>query len=96
MWKRLRDWWRAEGDLVHLQGLDDRILADMGVERDGLRQRVMGRSDVVDTPLVASHATACACSSCDLLEPAEPPRNRRGVGDEGGGLRPLGQKIGPA
>lgn len=44
MWKRIRQWWQAEGALVTLSGLDDRILADMGLERDGLEDRVLGRS----------------------------------------------------
>jgi hypothetical protein len=43
MWKRLKLWWRAVGDLAQMQGLSDRLLADMGLERDGLRQRVLGR-----------------------------------------------------
>ena len=42
MWKRLQHLWKAWGDLVHLEFLDDRLLADMGVERDELRQRVLG------------------------------------------------------
>jgi hypothetical protein len=44
MWKYLRDRWRAWGDLVHLERLDDRHLADMGIEREALRNRVMGRA----------------------------------------------------
>lgn len=43
MWKRLKLWWQAEGDLAQVQGLSDRLLADMGLEREGLRQRVLGR-----------------------------------------------------
>lgn len=42
MWNHIRKWWAAEGALVGLQGVSDRMLADMGLERDGLRQRVMG------------------------------------------------------
>ncbi len=30
MWKQFRNWWKARGDLVHLEALDDRLLADMG------------------------------------------------------------------
>lgn len=41
MWKRIREWWAAEGALVGLQGLSDRMLADMGLERQTLRERVM-------------------------------------------------------
>ncbi len=42
MWTRLRNWWRAEGDLVGLQGMSQRMLDDMGLEREGLRDRVLG------------------------------------------------------
>lgn len=44
MWRALLYWWRAGGDLVQLQGVDDRLLADMGLSRDELPDRVMGRS----------------------------------------------------
>jgi Domain of unknown function (DUF1127) len=47
MWKHLRDWWRAWGDLVHLDRLDDRLLADMGIEREAIQNRVMGRTGAV-------------------------------------------------
>lgn len=47
MWSRLKLWWRAEGDLVQLQGLDPRLLADMGLKRDDLRDLVHGRQDPV-------------------------------------------------
>lgn len=43
MWKQLKLWWQAEGDLAQMQGLSDRLLADMGLVREGLRQRVLGR-----------------------------------------------------
>lgn len=45
MWTQLKFWWRAEGDLVRLQGLGDRLLADMGLERGNLRDLVHGRLD---------------------------------------------------
>lgn len=45
MWKQLKTWWRAEGDLAALHGLGDRLLEDMGLEREGLRDRVHGRSE---------------------------------------------------
>jgi|GEM_PF-4444177 len=44
MLERIRAWWAAEGALVELRGLSDRMLADMGLEREGLRERVLGRS----------------------------------------------------
>ncbi len=45
MWSRLKLWWRAEGDLVQLRGLDPRLLADMGLKREDLRDAVHGRQD---------------------------------------------------
>jgi uncharacterized protein YjiS (DUF1127 family) len=45
MWKHLKDWWKTEGAMVQLQGLDDRLLADMGLDRDGLRERVRGEAE---------------------------------------------------
>lgn len=45
MWKQFKDWWSADGAAHQLLGLDDRLLADMGLERAGLRKRVMGRTD---------------------------------------------------
>jgi uncharacterized protein YjiS (DUF1127 family) len=42
MWNRIKHWWAAEGALVGLQGVSDRMLADMGLEREGLRDRVLG------------------------------------------------------
>lgn len=43
MWKQIRTWWAAEGAWAGLRGASDRTLADMGLERDGLRDRVLGR-----------------------------------------------------
>lgn len=50
MWKQLQSWWQAEGDLARLQGLGDRLLTDMGLDRDGLRDRVHGRLDAAPEP----------------------------------------------
>lgn len=44
MWKRIRNWWQAEGALVGLQGVSDRMLEDMGLDREELRARVMGEA----------------------------------------------------
>lgn len=55
MWTRIKHWWQAEGDLAQLQGVSDRLLADMGLERDGLRARVLGAAPVSET------AAPCAC-----------------------------------
>lgn len=55
MWKRLQAWWRAEGDLAQLQGLGDRLLTDMGLDRDDLRARVHGRTDPAPAPRPERH-----------------------------------------
>jgi hypothetical protein len=52
MWNRIKRWWAAEGALVGLQGVSDRMLADMGLEREGLRDRVLGHE--VEPPPVGS------------------------------------------
>lgn len=44
MWNRIKDWWKAEGAMVQLQGVSDRMLADMGLKREGLRDRVLGQT----------------------------------------------------
>jgi uncharacterized protein YjiS (DUF1127 family) len=65
MWNRIKNWWQAEGDLVGLQGVSDRMLADMGLEREGLRDRVLGRVSEVADPqrsFVGSEVqVACRC-----------------------------------
>lgn len=45
MFERLKTWWRAEGDLVKVAGLNDRLLKDIGLDRGELRELVHGRSD---------------------------------------------------
>lgn len=44
MWKRIKQRWAAEGALVGLQSMSDRMLADMGLDREDLRARVLGQS----------------------------------------------------
>jgi uncharacterized protein YjiS (DUF1127 family) len=44
MWNRFTHWWEAQGELAKLQGVSDRMLADMGLEREGLRDRVLARA----------------------------------------------------
>lgn len=45
MWKKLKVWWRSEGALVQLTGLSDRLLTDMGLDREDLRNRVYGAAE---------------------------------------------------
>ena len=42
MLKRLAIWWRSKRDIQTLEGLDDRMLADMGLSRENIRVRVRG------------------------------------------------------
>lgn len=42
MWNRIKRWWEAEGALVALQGVSDRMLEDVGLDRETLRARVLG------------------------------------------------------
>ena len=53
MWNRIKHWWDAQGELAKLHGISDRMLADLGLERDDLRARVMGE--------VAKMPQTCAC-----------------------------------
>lgn len=63
MWNRIKHWWAAEGALVGLQGVSDRMLADMGLERDGLRSRVLDRTfEPSQAPLAP-----CACRPASAL-----------------------------
>ena len=43
MWNRIKHWWEAQGDLAKLQGVSDRMLTDMGLQREELRDRVLGQ-----------------------------------------------------
>lgn len=47
MWKHIKRWWAAEGALVELQGVTDRMLEDMGLDRETLRARVLAQHDPV-------------------------------------------------
>jgi uncharacterized protein YjiS (DUF1127 family) len=60
MWTLLKRWWVTEGAVVHLSELDDRLLADMGLEREGLRERVRGDADASVVTKVGRSAVGCA------------------------------------
>lgn len=64
MWKRIVRWWEAQGDLVRLRGLDDRLLSDMGLKRSTLQARVMG-ADTAEPP-----ARERACPASELCREA--------------------------
>jgi hypothetical protein len=59
MWKRLMSWLERDLAVQHLENLEDRMLADIGVTRDDLREQVMGtapeapkaKTDYIDTEL---------------------------------------------
>jgi uncharacterized protein YjiS (DUF1127 family) len=51
MLKRLAMWWTTQRDIQTLEGLDDRMLADMGLSREAIRRRVRG-----DKPDGAGHS----------------------------------------
>ncbi len=50
MWRRLKSWCAADLAVQHLYHLDDRLLADMGLQREDLRDRVMGRGQNPGSP----------------------------------------------
>jgi hypothetical protein len=45
MWKRFIAWLDKDVAVQHLADLDDRLLEDIGVQRDGLRAQVMGTAE---------------------------------------------------
>jgi Domain of unknown function (DUF1127) len=61
MWNRFTHWWEAQGELAKLQGVSDRMLADMGLEREGLRDRVLARTTNPGTQ------SSCACRPTTAL-----------------------------
>lgn len=40
---RLEDWWRMRRAVRHLRAIDNRLLADMGIERKAIADLVSGR-----------------------------------------------------
>ena len=55
MWNLITQWWTAQGELAKLQGVSDRMLEDMGLEREGLRDRVLARTTDIGAQ------SSCAC-----------------------------------
>jgi uncharacterized protein YjiS (DUF1127 family) len=51
MWSRFKNWLDVNSATRHLQRLDDRLLADMGVERGEIRDRIAGRTSSAEEPL---------------------------------------------
>jgi uncharacterized protein YjiS (DUF1127 family) len=54
MWKRLKAWWQADLDLQRLRGLDDRLLADIGMERAEMKALVFGTGAQGLTPCLTA------------------------------------------
>jgi uncharacterized protein YjiS (DUF1127 family) len=66
MWTRIKRWWAVEGAMVSLQGMSDRQLADMGLQREGLRDRVVGMQPdrKSETPAPGACRPAAASARC--------------------------------
>jgi len=62
MWTHLKEWWKAEGAMVGLQGQSDRMLADMGLDREGLRKRVRGEGKTSEVG--SARPGAAICEGC--------------------------------
>ena len=59
MWKHLKKWWANEGAMVALRGLDDRLLADIGLERETLRARAGGEAQPPEPPPTPAGTLMC-------------------------------------
>jgi uncharacterized protein YjiS (DUF1127 family) len=84
MWKRLQVWLDRDLAVQRLAALDDRLLADMGLERENVRQRVMGRTSLPSAP-----ADEASVGPCVSLQPRAPRVARQacsGAGCSGQGL----------
>lgn len=46
MWKEIARWWANQATVDLLRGFDDRMLQDMGLTREDIRDRVAGRGGV--------------------------------------------------
>lgn len=61
MLNRMKEWWQAQGELAKLQNVSDRMLTDMGLEREDLRDRVLARTTNPGTQ------STCACRPTTAL-----------------------------
>lgn len=71
MWQWLIDRWNADLDLQRLRALDDRLLADIGLDRDTLEPRVLGHS--------TRHGDRAPCGRPDVPCPQGTSSFRRAV-----------------
>lgn len=53
---QLKDWWTVQGGIERLAHLDDRLLADLGIEREDIPRYVRGELLKPADPPVASPA----------------------------------------
>jgi uncharacterized protein YjiS (DUF1127 family) len=71
MWEWLVDWWAIDLDRQRLKALDDRLLADMGLDREDIDRRVKA-ADAPPAPKAAV-PQAQAANDCALACPTPQP-----------------------
>ncbi len=82
MWNRIGNWWARWDALARLRHLDDRLLADIGLQRESLHAQLMQNSVVKGQ---VPDDEVCAC--CQLrLQPAEPALHGSGMRHKRRGL----------
>ena len=62
MWKQLKSWWATEGAIVQLQGQSNRLLADIGIDRETLRARL--REGPAATAIAPAGCRDELCETC--------------------------------
>jgi hypothetical protein len=81
MWKQLKRWWATEGAIVQLQGQSNRLLADIGLERETLRARLREGSGAPETTPTGHRAELCETCwpvTARQTNPIPPPHWRQG------------------